>query len=48
MQATAFLGAFDETVLSQEISMLDVNIFSVHILTKLFLKDFIQKTADIS
>lgn len=36
-------GAFDETDLSQEISMLDVNIFSVHILTKLFLKDFILK-----
>lgn len=38
-------GAFDETELAQEISMLDVNIFSVHILTKLFLKDFIKKNS---
>ena len=36
-------GAFNETDLTRELNMLDVNIVSVHILTKLFLKDFIRK-----
>lgn len=33
-------GAFDKTDLQKELSMLDTNIIAVHILTKLFLKDF--------
>ncbi len=33
-------GAFSETSLEQELAMLDVNIRAVHILTKLFLRDF--------
>lgn len=33
-------GEFLETDLSRELSMIDLNIKSVHILTKLFLKDF--------
>lgn len=33
-------GKFVETVLTKELSMIDVNIKAVHILTKLFLKDF--------
>ncbi len=36
-------GAFDETDLTAELNMIDLNIISVHILTKLFLKDFIKK-----
>lgn len=36
-------GAFDETDLYAELNMIDVDIVSVHILSKLFLKDFIQK-----
>ena len=36
-------GPFSETDLGSELSMLDVNIESVHILTKLFIKDFIRK-----
>ncbi|MEG0257252.1 MAG: SDR family oxidoreductase [Christensenella sp.] len=38
-------GAFDKTDLAQELNMLDLNILSVHILTKLFLHDFIQKNS---
>ena len=33
-------GPFDETNLQRELSMLDVNIRALHILTKLFLRDF--------
>ncbi|MEA5003085.1 MAG: SDR family oxidoreductase [Christensenella sp.] len=36
-------GAFDETDLDAELNMIDLNIISVHILMKLFLKDFIAK-----
>lgn len=36
-------GPFDQTDLGRELSMLDVNIDAVHILTKLFLKDFMRK-----
>lgn len=36
-------GPFSETDLGSELSMLDVNIESLHILTKLFVKDFIKK-----
>ncbi len=36
-------GAFEETDLARELSMLDVNIDAVQILTKLFLKDFARK-----
>ncbi|MBR4622599.1 MAG: SDR family oxidoreductase [Ruminococcus sp.] len=37
------IGCFDETDLDRELSMLDVNCAAVHILTKLFLKDFLEK-----
>ena len=37
------LGNFDEIELSDEISMINTNITAVHILTKLFIKDFIKK-----
>lgn len=33
-------GNFDETKLSKDITMIDTNITALHILTKLFLKDF--------
>jgi len=33
-------GRFDETDINDELNMLDVNITAVHILTKLFLRDF--------
>lgn len=36
-------GTFDETDLDRELEMIDVNINAVHILTKLFLKDFIKR-----
>ena len=36
-------GAFDETSLDRELEMIDLNIRAVHILTKLFLKDFIAR-----
>lgn len=38
-------GAFDTTDLSKELNMLDLNIISVHILTKLFLQDFVKKNS---
>ena len=37
------IGDFDEISLERELSMLDVNCAAVHILTKLFLRDFIAK-----
>ena len=36
-------GYFDETDLDKELEMIDLNIKSVHILTKLFLKDMVKK-----
>ena len=36
-------GNFIETDLDREINMIDLNIVSVHILTKLFLNDFVKK-----
>lgn len=36
-------GFFTETSLEKELSMIDTNIKAVHILTKLFLQDFIEK-----
>ncbi|MDD3766374.1 MAG: SDR family oxidoreductase [Eubacteriales bacterium] len=36
-------GNFVETDLKKELSMLDTNVTSLHILTKLFLKDFVAK-----
>ena len=35
-------GAFDESDLERELEMIDVNIRAVHILTKLFLRDFVK------
>ena len=37
------LGEFEKTDLAKELNMMDLNIKSVHVLTKLFLKDFIKK-----
>lgn len=36
-------GEFTETDLDQELELIDVNIRAVHILTKLFLKDFVKR-----
>lgn len=36
-------GAFDETDLQEEMQLIDTNVKAVHILTKLFLKDFKQR-----
>lgn len=36
-------GEFSETDLNKELELIDTNIKAVHILTKLFLKDFIKK-----
>ena len=36
-------GRFTETSLEKELSMIDTNIKAVHILTKLFLKDMVEK-----
>ena len=36
-------GTFDETDLDRELEMIDLNVISYHILTKLFLKDFIKR-----
>ena len=37
------VGFFDETPLDRELDMIDTNVVSVHILTKLFLRDFIAR-----
>lgn len=37
------IGDFDKTDLDRELSMLDVNCAAVHILTKLFLRDMLEK-----
>ena len=36
-------GSFDKTDLNKELEMIDLNVKAVHVLTKLFLKDFIDK-----
>ena len=36
-------GEFTETSLDEELNMIDVNVNAVHILTKLFLKDFVKR-----
>jgi uncharacterized protein len=36
-------GSFDKSSLKEELNMIDLNIGAVHILTKLFLKDFKEK-----
>ena len=36
-------GEFAETDLERELQMIDTNVVAVHVLTKLFLKDFLQK-----
>src|SRR5690554_5827985 len=41
--AFGLFGYFDETDLNAELKMIDLNIKGYHILTKLFLKDFILK-----
>lgn len=38
-------GKFDETDLEKEINMIDLNIIALHILTKLFLKDFKKRNS---
>lgn len=40
-------GSFTETDLEQELELIDVNIRAVHILTKLFLKDFVRRDSGI-
>lgn len=40
-------GEFFETDLDRELNMINVNIKAVHILTKLFLKDFIKKDSGL-
>ena len=40
-------GEFSETDLDTELNMIDVNVRAVHILTKLFLKDFIRRDSGI-
>lgn len=35
-------GYFDETDMQKELGMIDLNVTAVHILTKLFLKDFVK------
>lgn len=40
-------GMFHETDLETELNMIDVNIKAVHILTKLFLKDFVKRDAGL-
>ena len=37
------IGAFRKTDLDKELAMIDLNINAVHILTKLFMKDFVKK-----
>lgn len=39
------LGNFDETDMQRELEMIDTNIKAVHILTKLFLKDFKKRNS---
>lgn len=37
------IGEFNDTNLDRELDMVDLNVKSVHVLTKLFLKDFVKK-----
>ena len=39
------IGSFRKTNLDKELSMIDLNIKALHILTKLFLKDFIERNS---
>lgn len=39
------IGVFDKTDIDKELSMIDLNVKAVHILTKLFLKDFVKKNS---
>ncbi len=43
MQDLVPFGNFDETDLDKELNLIDTNIKAVHILTKLYLKDMIEK-----
>ena len=38
-------GFFDETGLDMELEMINTNVVAVHVLTKLFLRDFIRKNS---
>jgi len=40
-------GRFDETEINNELAMLNVNIVAVHILTKLFLRDFKRRNSGL-
>lgn len=40
-------GEFDKTDLSRELDMININIKTVHIFTKLFLRDFIKRNSGI-
>jgi len=39
------VGEFNDTNLDRELDMVDLNVKSVHVLTKLFVKDFIKKNS---
>lgn len=39
------IGEFNKTSIDKELSMIDLNIKALHILTKLFLRDFIKKNS---
>lgn len=38
-------GEFTETDMSRELEMIDTNVVAVHVLTKLFLQDFVEKNS---
>ncbi len=40
-------GKFYETDLDNELNMIDLNVITYHILTKLFLKDFVKKDSEL-
>lgn len=40
-------GAFTETSLEEELALINVNIRSLHILTKLFLRDFVKRDSGV-
>lgn len=39
------IGNFNQTDINKELSMIDLNIKAVHVLTKLFLKDFVERNS---
>ena len=41
------IGVLSKTNLDRELSMIDLNVKAVHVLTKLFLKDFVKEIVDI-